>query len=93
MIWTEVTAPSGYSVRSRARNQWLLPDLGLVPCRHGEPVTRGTVETSAQPERSRTRTQVKHAYRVRIRSQCRYEQACAAAAHHTEFLEDGPPPF
>ncbi|MCF8569007.1 13E12 repeat family protein [Gordonia sp. HY002] len=93
VIWTEVTAPSGYSVRSRARNQWLLPDLGLVPCRHGEPVARGTVETSTQPERSRTRTQAKHAYRMRIRSQRRFEQACAAAAHHAAFVEDGPPPF
>ena len=32
VIWTEVTTPTGFTMRSRARNQWLLPDLGLVPC-------------------------------------------------------------
>lgn len=95
VIWTEVTAPSGYSVRSRARNHWLLPDLGMVPCRHGEPDPHaaGTADRGDQPERSRTRTQAKHAYRMQIRSRRRYAQACAAAARHAAFVEDGPPPF
>ncbi|MCF8590097.1 DUF222 domain-containing protein [Gordonia liuliyuniae] len=92
-IWTEVTTPTGYTVRSRARNHWLLPDLGLIPCRHGEPVAPGSVDDAAQPDRVRTRTQAKHAYRMRIRSRRRYVQVCAAADWAASIEQDGPPPF
>ncbi|MFT3714985.1 MAG: DUF222 domain-containing protein [Gordonia sp. (in: high G+C Gram-positive bacteria)] len=36
-VWTEVTTPEGHTVRSKARNTWLLPDAGLVPCGHPPP--------------------------------------------------------
>ncbi|MCF8608578.1 HNH endonuclease [Gordonia sp. HY285] len=93
VIWTEVTTPTGYTVRSRARNHWLLPDLGLVPCRHGEPVAPGVVDDVGQPTRGRSRTKAKHAYRMRIRSRRRYIAACAAAAKSAELDSAGPPPF
>lgn len=93
VIWTEVTTPSGYTVRSRARNHWLLPELGLIACRHGDPVAPGTVDAADEPERGRTRTQAKHAYRMRIRSQRRYARACAEASRAVVRDSDGPPPF
>ncbi|GAA2372489.1 HNH endonuclease signature motif containing protein [Gordonia cholesterolivorans] len=86
VIWTETTTPSGYTVRARARNHWLLPDLGSVPCLHGAPVAPGFVDTTTQPGRSRTRTQAKHAYRMRLRSQRRRAE--------TAVLDSpGEPPF
>ncbi|ALG84597.1 DUF222 domain-containing protein [Gordonia phthalatica] len=95
VFWTETTTPSGYTVRAKARNHWLLPELGLIPCRHGEPVAPGVADSAAQPERSRTRLQAKHDYRMRLRSQRRYARECAAAAKaDTAVLDsDGEPPF
>ncbi|WP_420041103.1 HNH endonuclease signature motif containing protein [Gordonia sp. MP11Mi] len=93
IIWTEITTPTGYTVRSRARNQWLLPDLGLIPCRHGEPVAPGDVDDVDQPMRMRSRTKAKHAYRMQMRSRRRYVSACEAASKAAEFDSAGPPPF
>lgn len=93
VIWTEITSPTGYTVRSRARNHWLVPGLGLVPCSHGTPSAPGAVDHGDQPMRSRSRTTAKHAYRNRIRSHRRYVQACADAARKVEFESAGPPPF
>ncbi|WOC13610.1 DUF222 domain-containing protein [Gordonia sp. MP11Mi] len=93
VIWTEVTTPTGFTMRSRARNQWLLPDLGLVPCRHGNPAAPGVIDYDSQPERTRTRTQAKHAHRMRIRSHRRYVRACAEAARLVTVAHDGEPPF
>lgn len=94
-VWTETTTPSGYTIRARARNHWLLPELGLIPCRHGEPTAPGTTDPTDQPERRRTRTQAKHAYCMRLRAQRHYRLACAAAANaETAALDiDGEPPF
>ncbi|MFT4086442.1 MAG: DUF222 domain-containing protein [Gordonia sp. (in: high G+C Gram-positive bacteria)] len=79
-IWTEVTTPYGRTHRTRAANTWLLPNLGLLPCRHGPPIAPGEVDRSAEPVRSRTRTDAKHAHRQRLRAQNRKDQAAAAAA-------------
>lgn len=94
-IWTEITTPSGYIVRSRARNHWLLPDLGLIPCRHGRPTCPGTADPADQPQRQRSPAQAKYAYRMRLRSRRRYTVACAAAAtaHAAALNSDGEPPF
>ncbi|MGB3885334.1 DUF222 domain-containing protein [Gordonia sp. (in: high G+C Gram-positive bacteria)] len=93
VIWTELTTPSGHTVRSRARNQWLLPQLGLIPCKHGRPVAPGVIDAATEPERKRTRTQAKHAQRMQIRSQRRYAMACAKAAATAQYDSAEPPPF
>ncbi|GEE02652.1 hypothetical protein nbrc107696_30980 [Gordonia spumicola] len=68
VIWTEVTTPEGVTVRSRALNGWLLPELGLIPCRHDDaPSTSRPVEEAA-PRRGMTRTSAKHRYRMSIRA-------------------------
>ncbi|MBB4137825.1 hypothetical protein BKA16_004377 [Gordonia humi] len=93
VIWSEVTTPTGYTVRSRARNMWLLPEVGSVPCRHGEPVAPGVVDDADQPSRSRSRTKAKHAYRMQIRSRRRYVTACEATARAADLDSAAPPPF
>ncbi|MGB6243610.1 DUF222 domain-containing protein [Gordonia sp. (in: high G+C Gram-positive bacteria)] len=93
VVWTEITTPSGYRVRRRAANHWLLPDLGLIPCRHGAPTAPGVVDPAGEPERARTRTQAKHDYRMRLRSQRRYAVACAQAAAVAVFESADEPPF
>ncbi|WP_341267340.1 HNH endonuclease signature motif containing protein [Gordonia malaquae] len=92
VIWTETTTPSGHTIRARARNYWLLPGLGLLPCRHGAPTDPG-IDTSEAPTRSKTRTQAKHAYRMRLRSRRRFARACAEAERQVEYDSAGPPPF
>ncbi|MFT4086939.1 MAG: DUF222 domain-containing protein [Gordonia sp. (in: high G+C Gram-positive bacteria)] len=82
-VWTEVTTPLGRTHRMRAANTWLLPSLGLLPCRHGPPMEPGEVDRSREPVRSRTRTQAKHAYRQQLRAQNRKNRAAAAGATAT----------
>ncbi|QRY61347.1 DUF222 domain-containing protein [Gordonia sp. PDNC005] len=97
VIWVETVTPSGQSVRTRAANQWLVPGLGLLPCRHGAPVQPGTPDRSEPPQRSATRAATKHAYRMRLRSQRRFARACAEAEAKVlagmEFNSAGEPPF
>ncbi len=88
IIWVETVTPSGQSVRTRARNQWLVPELGLLPCRHGAPVEPGTPDLSEPPQRSATRAATKRAYRMRLRSQRRFARACTE-----DFDSAGEPPF
>ncbi len=72
-LWTEVTTPHGITVRTRALNTWLLPNLGLIPCGHGPPTAPGTAEPGNEPTRTLTRTEAKHAYRQRLRARNRTE--------------------
>ncbi|MFT3716535.1 MAG: DUF222 domain-containing protein [Gordonia sp. (in: high G+C Gram-positive bacteria)] len=142
-IWTEITTPEGFTTRIRAANTWLLPGLGLIPCRHGPPdllstssrsvstdpangtaphrsssapqrslsvrcpehawrsLLRHAVEGSkgAEPTRTRTRTEAKHAYRLQLRAQNRrarfdrLTERTVGPATGTAFADDGPPPF
>ncbi|GEE03172.1 hypothetical protein nbrc107696_36180 [Gordonia spumicola] len=87
VIWTETITPSGHSVRARARNHWLLPGLGLLPCRHGAPVEPGVVDPADAPVRGQSRTAAKHAYRMRLRSRRRYAVACVQAAEAVRKAE------
>ncbi|GAC56643.1 hypothetical protein GOHSU_12_00330 [Gordonia hirsuta DSM 44140 = NBRC 16056] len=72
-VWTEVTTPHGVTVRTRALNTWLFPGLGLIPCGHGPPIAPGPGDPGAEPTRTLTRTEAKHAYRQRLRARNRME--------------------
>ncbi|WP_132991611.1 HNH endonuclease signature motif containing protein [Gordonia zhaorongruii] len=67
-IWTEVTTPSGITVRTRAGNTWLLPEIGLIPCRHGPPRDPGDAPPDIPHLRNRSRTEAKHRYRMSMRA-------------------------
>ncbi|WP_341267438.1 HNH endonuclease signature motif containing protein [Gordonia malaquae] len=68
VIWTETTTPEGITVRSRALNHWLLPELGLLPCVHHDAPTTSRPAAESDPGRPRTRTDAKHRYRMRMRA-------------------------
>lgn len=68
VIWTEVTTPEGFTVRQRALNMRLLPELGHLTCRHPAPTRPGSGHAGVAPERPRTRVEAKHQYRMRRRA-------------------------
>ncbi len=85
-IWTEVTTPEGYTVRSKALNSWLLPELGHISCRHGPAIAPGEPTCGTEPQRPITRLQAKHRYRMAMR-------AANRRAREAQYEEDGEPPF
>lgn len=94
VIWTEVTTPEGLTVRRQAANQWLLPELGSIPCRHGGSAQSGSTRpenghAELDPKRARTRLEAKHAYRRRQRAANR--RAHEAARAEFEAADDLPP--
>ena len=92
VIWTEVTTPEGLTVRSQAANNWLIPELGLIPCTH-EPATRqgiGHAGEGTEPQRAITRLEAKHQYRMRQRAANRRAREAAIAEMEDA---DGQPPF
>lgn len=95
VIWTEVTTPEGFTVRSKALNTWLLPDLGLVPCAHPPTVAPGAMAPAREPMRVATRTQRKHEYRMRLRARNRRaaEKFGGTRSAAADFDDDLPPPF
>ncbi|WP_454162055.1 DUF222 domain-containing protein [Gordonia iterans] len=100
VIWTEVSTPEGFTVRSQALNTWLLPDLGLVPCSHGEiwtPLDRPdglAGRGEAEPMRKSTRLEAKHAYRMRLRAEHRRAaESGSVKIIPPSFDDDTPPPF
>ena len=86
VIWTEVTTPEGFTVRSQAPNTWLLPDAGLIP----QPPPATTIGPAPpapkEPTRWQTRTEAKHAYRHRLRTEHRRSR------NGGEPVMAGPPP-
>lgn len=93
-IWTEVTTPHGRTHRTRAANMWLLPNLGLLPCRHGPPTAPGKVDPTREPVRGRARTEARHAYRRRLRARNRQSRAAPSTESRPEpFTDSGSPPF
>ncbi|GAA2381720.1 HNH endonuclease signature motif containing protein [Gordonia cholesterolivorans] len=86
VVWTEVTSPEGITVRQQALNMWLLPELGHLQCGHGSPTRREARHAGDEPERSLTRLQAKHRYRMQKRAANR--RAREAIAH-----DAGAPPF
>ncbi|MBM7367543.1 DUF222 domain-containing protein [Gordonia hydrophobica] len=96
VVWTEVTTPEGVTVRLQAANTWLLPELGLIPCSHPDTTvsTRaGIGHAEHAPERSSSRVQAKHRYRMQRRAanrRAREEQEAQLAAMADA---DGQPPF
>ena len=97
VFWTEITTPEGLTVRQQAANGWLLPELGLIPCTHGAATRPGAGSVGDGPERSRTRLQAKHDYRMRRRAENRRAreaaEAVAAAERAVREAADGEPPF
>ncbi|WP_448222628.1 DUF222 domain-containing protein [Gordonia iterans] len=94
VIWTEVSTPEGFTVRSQALNTWLLPDLGLIPCTHGEPLVPGVPVAGEEPMRTSTRLEATHAYRMRLRAEHRRAaQSGPVNIIAPMFDDDTPPPF
>ncbi|WP_353107672.1 DUF222 domain-containing protein [Gordonia sp. (in: high G+C Gram-positive bacteria)] len=89
VIWTEVTTPEGVTVRSRALNGWLLPELGLLPCRHDDAAGSVRPEAEPEPQRRLTRAAAKHRYRMRIRAANRRN----GVVRHAAVVAAGEPPF
>ena len=92
VIWTEVTTPEGLTVRSRALNHWLLPELGLVPCVHDDAPAAFRPPREVDPGRVRTRTAAKHRYRMQMRAYNRRSRDAGGAALAAVTRCD-PPPF
>ena len=86
VIWTEVTTPDGFTVRQQALNNWLIPELGLLPCRHGPQNSPGLVDPADEPRRTLTRAQSKHRARAAQRAANRRARLAEEAAY-------GEPPF
>ncbi|WP_347954606.1 HNH endonuclease signature motif containing protein [Gordonia aichiensis] len=79
-VWTEVTTPEGITVRQRALNNWLLPEIGQMQCRHGAVIEPGTADPADEPQRSETRLAAKHRYRRQMRSANRRAREAREAA-------------
>jgi len=94
VVWTEVTTPEGVTVRQQAANPWLLPELGLLPCRHDIPAVAATRPVSGHaggaPKRTLSRVEAKHRYRRKQRAANRRHREALAAARDAV---DGQPPF
>ncbi|MBB4135066.1 DUF222 domain-containing protein [Gordonia humi] len=100
VVWTEITTPEGITVRARALNSWLVPELGLLPCSHPgrvvdvDAVDVDAVDVGSGPVRSLTRTRAKHRYRMRIRAANRRARAgVPMPMPNAEFADWGEPPF
>ncbi|WP_132993783.1 HNH endonuclease signature motif containing protein [Gordonia zhaorongruii] len=93
IIWTEVTSPTGITVRTEAGNTWLLPELGLLPCRHGPPASPGPSNPRAEPQRSTSRTEAKHRYRMKMRAENRRAREHDHAAPSDRPNTSGDIPF
>lgn len=93
VFWVELTSPDGVTTRSRALNSWLLPELGLIPCAHGPVVESSTTVICADPQRSDTRTEAKHRYRMRVRASNRRAREAEEALAAASAIQWGDPPF
>ncbi|GEE02882.1 hypothetical protein nbrc107696_33280 [Gordonia spumicola] len=91
VIWTEVTTPEGITVRSRALNHWLLPELGLVPCAHDDAPTASRPRVESDPGRPRSRTEAKHRYRMRMRAYNRRKREGAPRTPGCPSADEMPP--
>ena len=91
-VWTEVTSPTGVSSRIEAANSWLLPEVGLLPCRHGPPAVPG-IREATDPQRRLSRTEAKHRYRMRRRAQNRRARARERERQRREASDVGDPDY
>ncbi|MBM7367769.1 DUF222 domain-containing protein [Gordonia hydrophobica] len=96
-VWTEITTPEGVTVRQQAANMWLLPEAGLIPCSHPDfavgATRRGFRHAEDAPERSLSRVEAKHQYRMRRRAANRRAREAQEAQAAAMEAADGQPPF
>ena len=90
VVWTEVTTPDGYTVRQQALNNWLVPELGHMECRHGPQSSPGLIDPADEPRRELSRTASKHRARAHRRAVNRRARLAAEAESDARW---GTPPF